>query len=309
MKHVKLGKSVVEVPVIGVGTNAVGGHNLYPDLDEKAGKDLVRFAIDNGMNFIDTAYAYGSGRSEELIGEVLKEYQREDVIIATKAAHLPDRSGHSNRPDFIKQSITDALDRLKIDYIDIFYLHFPDTETPKNEIVRLLQDYKEKGIIRAIGVSNFSLEQLKEANQEGYVDVVQDEYNLLARGNEKTLMAYCQEQEIAFIPFFPLASGLLTGKYQANVTFSADDLRSKQANFQGERYHAIVNKVNQLQPLADKYGVAITHIVLNWYLKRPDITALIPGAKTADQVADNLKAVTFELTDDEFKFIDQLFKD
>ncbi|WP_347340534.1 aldo/keto reductase [Vagococcus allomyrinae] len=307
MKTIKIGKSDVRASVIGLGTNAVGGHNLYPDLDEAEGKDLVRSALDSGISLIDTAFAYGRGRSEELVGQVLQEYPREQVVIATKASHLPEGTGHSNSLSFMEKALAASLKRLQTDYIDIFYIHFPDEITPKNQVVALLNDYKQQGIIRAIGVSNFSLAQLKEANQDGYVDVVQDEYNLIARQNEQTLMAYCQEQQLSYIPFFPLASGLLTGKYQADVVFPATDFRSRQANFQGERYRQTVAKVKELQPLADKYHVAITHVVLNWYLQRRDISAIIPGAKNARQVADNLQAISFKLTPQEVEFIDGLF--
>lgn len=302
----KIGKSTVEVPVIGIGTNAVGGHNIYPNLDEEAGKELVRYGLSQGLTFLDTAFAYGGGRSEELIGEVIGEFPREEVIIATKASH-DGLGGHRNDIPFIQQSIKDALKRLKTDYLDIFYLHYPDKGTPKKEIIHFLNEQKEAGLIRGIGVSNFSLEQLIEANAEGYVDVVQDEYNLLNRQHETGLMAYCLAENISFIPFVPLSSGLLTGKYETEVAFPDSDYRSKNPDFKGERFVKIQKQVSQLQPLAEKYQVEISHIVLQWYLIREDITALIPGAKTAAQVKDNYRAASFTLTAAEFTMIDELF--
>ncbi|WNV79704.1 aldo/keto reductase [Bacillus atrophaeus] len=309
MQKTRVGKSDLQVFPIGLGTNAVGGHNLYPDLNEEAGKELVREALRNGVNLLDTAYIYGVGRSEELIGEVLREYNREDVIIATKAAHRKEGDDFvfDNSPAFLKQSVEDALKRLQTDYIDLFYIHFPDDHTPKDEAVKALHELKKEGKIRAIGVSNFSLEQLKEANKDGFVDVLQGEYNLLNREAESTFFPYIMENNISFVPFFPLVSGLLAGKYTEDTTFPEGDLRREQENFQGDLFKENIKKVNQLAPIAEKHNVGIAHVVLAWYLARPEINILIPGAKRAEQLKDNMKTVNVELTKEDISFIDELF--
>ncbi|MEC0695994.1 aldo/keto reductase [Bacillus atrophaeus] len=309
MQKTRIGKSDLQVFPIGLGTNAVGGHNLYPDLNEEAGKELVREALRNGVNLLDTAYIYGVGRSEELIGEVLREYNREDVIIATKAAHRKEGDDFvfDNSPAFLKQSVEDALKRLQTDYIDLFYIHFPDDHTPKDEAVKALHELKKEGKIRAIGVSNFSLEQLKEANKDGFVDVLQGEYNLLNREAESTFFPYIMENNISFVPFFPLVSGLLAGKYTEDTTFPEGDLRREQENFQGDLFKENIKKVNQLAPIAEKHNVGIAHVVLAWYLARPEINILIPGAKRAEQLKDNMKTVNVELSKEDISFIDELF--
>ncbi|MCG8396147.1 aldo/keto reductase [Bacillus atrophaeus] len=309
MQKTRIGKSDLQVFPIGLGTNAVGGHNLYPDLNEETGKELIREALRNGVNLLDTAYIYGVGRSEELIGEVLREYNREDVIIATKAAHRKESDGFvfDNSPAFLKQSVEDALKRLQTDYIDLFYIHFPDDHTPKDEAVKALHELKKEGKIRAIGVSNFSLEQLKEANKDGYVDVLQGEYNLLNREAESTYFPYIMENNISFVPFFPLVSGLLAGKYTEDTTFPEGDLRREQENFQGDLFKENIKKVNQLAPIAEKHNAGIAHVVLAWYLARPEINILIPGAKRAEQLKDNMKTANVELTKEDISFIDELF--
>ncbi|PRS03971.1 oxidoreductase [Bacillus atrophaeus] len=309
MQKTRIGKSDLQVFPIGLGTNAVGGHNLYPDLNEEAGKELVREALRSGVNLLDTAYIYGVGRSEELIGEVLREYNREDVIIATKAAHRKEGDDFvfDNSPAFLKQSVEDALKRLQTDYIDLFYIHFPDDHTPKDEAVKALHELKKEGKIRAIGVSNFSLEQLKEANKDGFVDVLQGEYNLLNREAESTFFPYIMENNISFVPFFPLVSGLLAGKYTEDTTFPEGDLRREQENFQGDLFKENIKKVNQLAPIAEKHNVGIAHVVLAWYLARPEINILIPGAKRAEQLKDNMKTVNVELSKEDISFIDELF--
>ena len=194
---------------------------------------------------------------------------------------------------------------LALDYIDLFYLHYPVKKTNKRDAISYLHELKQAGKIKAIGVSNSSLDEIKEANQDGWLDVVQDEYNLLNRDAEQELFPYLQENNISFIPFFPLASGLLTGKYQESFVFPEDDLRSKQAQFQGESFKETVAKVNQLKPLAVKYNTNITNIVLSWYLMNDAISAIIPGAKQVGQVADNMNVVVLEQTD--FDMIDALF--
>lgn len=185
---ITLGRTNLQVLPLGLGANAVGGHNLFPGLNDETGKNIVRNALDHGINFIDTAYIYGPGRSEELIGEVLKERGgRDNVVIATKGAHkiTGDKVTIDNSPAFLRQSVEDSLKRLQTDYIDLYYIHFPDESTPKDEAVGELKKLKDEGKIRAIGVSNFSIEQLREANKDGHVDVLQSHYNLLHRDAEK----------------------------------------------------------------------------------------------------------------------------
>lgn len=306
-QFVNLGKSDVELFPIALGTNAVGGHNLYPNLDEEQGKDVVRQAINHGINLLDTAYIYGPERSEELVGEVVKEYPREQIKIATKGSHEFDENQEvhqNNQPEYLKQQVENSLKRLQTDYIDLYYIHFPDDNTPKDQAVAALQELKEQGKIKAIGVSNFTLDQLKEANKDGYVDVVQLEYNLLHRENEAVLQ-YCVDHLITFIPYFPLASGILAGKYDENTKFS--DHRTTRRDFIPGVFEENVRRVKALESLAAAHQTSIANIVLAFYLTRPAIDVIIPGAKRAEQVIENIKAADIVLSDDEIQYIDELF--
>ncbi|MRV98378.1 oxidoreductase [Staphylococcus aureus] len=306
-QFVNLGKSDVEVFPIALGTKAVGGHNLYPNLDEEQGKDVVRQAINHGINLLDTAYIYGPERSEELVGEVVKEYPREQIKIATKGSHEFDENQEvhqNNQPEYLKQQVENSLKRLQTDYIDLYYIHFPDDNTPKDQAVAALQELKEQGKIKAIGVSNFTLDQLKEANKDGYVDVVQLEYNLLHRENEAVLQ-YCVDHQITFIPYFPLASGILAGKYDENTKFS--DHRTTRRDFIPGVFEENVRRVKALESLAAAHQTSIANIVLAFYLTRPAIDVIIPGAKRAEQVIENIKAADIVLSDDEIQYIDELF--
>lgn len=307
---VKIGKSNVESTPLGLGTNAVGGNNLFPNLKDETGIQIVKTGLDSGITLLDTAFAYGMGHSEELIGQAIKGYDRSKFVIATKAAQ--DTSDGdvtiNNNPQFLKKSVDDALKRLQTDYIDIFYIHFPDDQTPKDEAVAALNEMKQEGKIKAIGVSNFSLDQIKEANKDGLVDVVEDQYSLLHRDAETEMFDYLRENNISFVPFFPLASGLLTGKYSEVVDFPENDIRHGNPDFTGERFEKIVEKVNNLKPLADKHGITTAQLVLAWYIKNPDVTVVIPGAKRPEQVESNAKALNVSLSDEEYAQIDNDFR-
>ncbi|GAA4718548.1 aldo/keto reductase [Brevibacillus fulvus] len=308
-KKTRLGKTDLYVNRIGLGTNAVGGHNIYPNLSEETGKEVVRTALDHGINFLDTAFIYGPERSEQLIGEVIKEKgNRDQVIIATKGAHkfVDGKVVFDNSPAFLKACVEDSLKRLQTDYIDLFYIHFPDENTPKDEAVGALKELKDQGKIRAIGVSNFSMEQLKEANKDGYVDVLQAEYNLLKREAEKELLPYTAEQQISFVPYFPLAAGLLAGKYTKETKFN--DGRAKNPLFQGEEFERNLAKVEQLREIAAAKQAEVAHVVLAWYLTRDSIDALIPGAKQPEQVVNNLKTLEVDLTPAEIEQISKIFQ-
>ncbi|MDH5105653.1 aldo/keto reductase [Lentilactobacillus diolivorans] len=310
-KNVRIGKSDVQTTPLGLGTNAVGGHNLFPNLNEKTGMQSVRTALDGGINLLDTAYAYGLGRSEELIGQVIKDYDRSKIKIATKGAQIV-KDGKvtiSNRPKDLEKFVKDSLQRLGTDYLDIFYIHFPDKETPKDEAIAVLNQLKQQGLIKAIGVSNFSLDQLKEANKNHQVDVVEDQYSLVHRDAEKELFPYLRQEHISFVPFFPLASGLLTGKYDGTpVQFPEGDLRQNDPNFSGTRFRAITDAVDNLQPIAENHDATIAQVVLAWYVKNPDVTVVIPGAKAPSQVESNLNALNIALSDEEYNMIDNAFK-
>ena len=312
MEKVRIGKSDVYTIKLGLGTNKVGGHNLFKNLNEKDGYDLVREALNQGINFLDTAYVYGIGRSEEIIGDVLQDYDRSKVIIATKAAQDKSQDmAMNNSADFIKKSVDEALLRLKTDYIDIFYLHFPDEKTPKDEAVETLDEIRKAGKIRAIGVSNFSLDQIKEANANGKVDIVEDQYSLVHRSAVKEELEYLQAQNISFVPYFPLASGLLTGKYGLDDwdKFKNTDGGQLLGDFSKEQYDKAVQGIEGIRKIADSHQATVTQTVLAWYMANPAISVVIPGARNVEQVKNNAAALHIELSPDEYQQIDQLFSD
>ncbi|MGG0051893.1 aldo/keto reductase [Bacillus atrophaeus] len=304
-----LGKTDLQVKRIGFGANAVGGHNLFPNLNDETGRDLVRTALDGGVNFIDTAFIYGLGRSEELIGEIVSERGgRDQLVIASKGAHKEVNGGIEldNSREFLRGEVEKSLKRLKTDYIDLYYVHFPDGKTPMAEVAGTLKELKDEGKIKAIGASNLDFKQLQEFNADGYLEVFQSEYSLIHRDAEKDLLPYCEEQGISFIPYFPLASGLLTGKFTKDSTF--DDIRKDNPQFQGETFIKNLEKVDKLKALAKDKQAETAHLALAWLLTRPAIDAIIPGAKRPDQLTNNLRTLDIQLTDDEAEYISGIFK-
>lgn len=302
LNQIKIGKSAVETTTLGLGTNKVGGHNLFEGLENQDGYEVVRTALDSNIKLLDTAYAYGYGRSEEIIGDVIKDYDRSNITIATKAAQDVNLDYKpNNNPEFLTQQIDHALKRLKTDYIDIFYIHFPDETTNKAEAIEALVKARDAGKIKAIGVSNFSLEQIKEANADDVIDVVEDHYSLVHRDAEKELIPYLNEHNITFVPYFPLASGILTGKYAK--TDSGKFNQYSQAEFD-----QIIDAVEKVRRIAESKDATVAQVVLAWYLKNPNLGVVIPGARKAEQVKSNVKATAIELSDQEYHQIDAWFK-
>lgn len=308
MERVTLPNRRLTMSKVGLGTNYIGGHNIYPNVDERVGKDIVRRYLLEGGNFIDTATFYGLGRSEELIGEVIQELGvRDEVVLATKGSFVVDKNYtyHDNSVSYILQLIDDSLTRLQTNYLDLFYIHFPDESTPKDQIVDALAQLKAKGTIRAIGVSNFFLNQLKEANKDNHIDVVSDRYHLLNRSLEGEYIDYLVSNKIGFIPYTPLASGLLTGKYALDSSLSQRQM--KNPLFSKENYKNNLLKIDVLKKIADDHQASVAQVSLAWLLTRDFVSAIIPGAKTIEQMLENNKSATLVLTRAQIQEIDLLF--
>jgi len=298
---VKIGKSEVVSGPLGLGTNKVGGHNLFDGLKDSDGEAVIKAALNDGITLLDTAFMYGLGKSEDIIGNVIQDFDRSKFVIASKAAQDPNNDlKPNNDPKFLTKSIDESLERLQTDYIDIFYIHFPDDKTPKAEAVDALAQAKKAGKIRAIGISNFNLDQIKEANQDNQVDVVENNYSLVHRDAESEIFPYLKAHQISFVPYFPLASGLLTGKYSRN---DAD----KFSRFSPSKFNQIMDSLDQIKTIAENHQATIAQTILAWYIANPDISVVIPGARLPEQVDSNAKALDVQLSSAEFDEINGLF--
>ncbi len=309
LRYSTLKKTELKISQIGLGTNAVGGHNLFQNLNEEDGKDLVRTALNNGVNFIDTADIYGPGRSEELVGEVLKEFKRDDIIVATKGAQRWSSDGSiktNNRPEYLREAFEKSLQRLQLDNIDLYYIHFPDSETPFAESVGELTRLKEEGKIRAIGISNVSLEQLKEANVHGDISALQSPYHMLERSAEAGLLPYCVENQISFIPYGPLAFGLLGGGFNKDSKLEPQDWRHSIPLFQGEQFQQTLQTVDKLKEIAKQKNTSLPNLALAWLLAQDGVDAVIPGGKRKERILENIQASEIILSKEELKSIENI---
>ncbi|WP_144653510.1 aldo/keto reductase [Bacillus cereus] len=311
MKYTKLQKAGLNISRLGLGTNAVGGHNLYANVNEEEGKQLVEEAIQQGITFFDTADSYDFGRSEELVGEVLKG-KRHEFILATKGGIQPLLNGETyinNEPSYLRNAVENSLRRLQTDYVDLYYLHFTNPKTSYIDSIGELTRLKEEGKIRSIGISNVNIEQLKEANQHGHIDVVQSPYNMLERTAEEELLPYCIEAGISFIPYGPLAFGILGGKYTEDFKLNEVDWRQNVNLFEENTYKSNFKKVNKLKGLAKENDIEVSHLALAWLLNKEGIDTVIPGGKRAEQVRGSVKVVDVALNERVMKEIQSILED
>jgi aryl-alcohol dehydrogenase-like predicted oxidoreductase len=304
MKKIKFGKSDLEVPEIGLGTLTFG-HPTKGIQDFEEIKKLLNYALDNGMNFLDTAEEYAGGLCEKYIGKILKERgDREDVIIETKAA--PPHIGYKE----LKKASDQSLERLQTDYIDIFLLHWPWCYYPADESAKALEELVEEGKVRYVGVSNYHNPLVEELqNYLENIDIITNQlnYSLVSRSIEREILPYSRKKGILITAWSPLESGFLTGKYNENSKFEEKDFRNNLTLFQTKENYVMVKPLFELMEiLAEKYEASMSQIALNWILKNEIIP--IPGAKNAEQVKSNIEAAEFRITDKEYNELSDLTK-
>ena len=311
MEYRKLGSSGLQVSVVGLGTHNFGGR-----IDEAQSVAVVRQALDEGINFIDTANIYGRGVSEERIGVALKGV-REEVLIATKVSGAmgdgPNSKGNSRH--HIMEQVDASLRRLQTDYIDLYQMHFADPSTPIEETLRALDDLVHQGKVRYIGCSNFSAWQTCEAiwtsrslNLIPFVSV-QPEYSLLSRGVEKELIPFCKEYNLGVLPYFPLASGFLTGKYRRGEpvpdgTRLASNSRAQERTLTDANFEML----ERLENFAEERGHPMVELAIAWLLGNPAVSSVIAGATKTDQVIANAKASGWQLVESDMEEVASILK-
>ncbi|MHC4268169.1 MAG: aldo/keto reductase [Planctomycetota bacterium] len=310
MKYRQLGNSDLSVSIIGYGAWGIGGEPFWETEGEENSIRSIEKAIDVGINFIDTAPVYGFGYSEELLGKAL-ESKRKDVIIATKCGlRWKKKDLKSIEKIATKESILEevelSLKRLRIDYIDLYQVHWPDESTPIEETMEALLDIQKTGKIRYIGVSNYSVDQMKESLKYGQVISLQSMYSLLERAIEKEELPFCIENNIGAICYSPLASGVLTGKYDENTKF--EDWRGQNiiGHFTGDVFLSHIRKVKEISKIARKLGKTTAQLAVNWLLHQRGVTTAIVGVKNPDQVEQNIGAIGWDIPVDELEQISDI---
>ncbi len=308
VEYVTLGRTELKVSRICFGTWQLSGTYWQADVEEVV--EALHWAIDNGINFIDTADAYGDGRAEEILGDALKNVPRDKFIIATKVYHHWLAEPGSKRVgdlsyDYIIKECEASLKRLQLDYIDLYQAHTYDHLTALEETTRAFEKLKRDGKIRYFGCSNFTVEQLRAACTLGSWDTIQPRYNLMDKKIEADILPFCQVNNIGVLVYTPLYYGLLTGKFKGDEQF--DDLRQNNPEFQGEKFKENVEKVNKLKPIAEKYGKTIPQVSLRVLLEHPAVHCTIVGIKNQKQIAESAGAMGWNLSREDYYDIRRIF--
>ncbi len=301
MKTRQIGTSGIDASVIGLGTWVMGGWR-WGGSNEKESIEAIHATIDQGVSLIDTAPAYGFGLAEEILGRAIKDC-REKVVLSTKCGlvwhikqgnHFFSSEGHDVHrylgKDAIIYDLEKSLSRLQTDYIDHYITHWQDPTTPIEETMEALVRLKEQGKIRSIGISNASVEDLKEYQAHGVVDAIQEKYNMLDRGLESTLIPLCRATHVSVLSYASLATGLLTGTMDPDREFQGDDQRIGNPRFSPENRKKILAFFEKLAPIAEKYQLSPAQLVIAWTIAQPGITFALCGARTARQAMENARA-------------------
>lgn len=300
----------LEVSIVGVGCNNFGGR-----IDESRTREVIDAAIDDGINFFDTADMYADGDSEELLGKFLGS-RRRDVIIATKFGNKMPGQGAGARPEYIHKAIEASLRRLRTDYIDLYQQHVPDPDVPIEDTLATLDGLVKSGKVREIGCSNFSAEQIREAQAAArrkrdaarFVSV-QNEYSLLHREPEGGVLQECEREGLGFLPFFPLMSGLLTGKYRKGQTLPENTRVAKYERYRKLLTDENLDRIEGLIHYAESHGHTILELAISWLLAHRSVASVIAGASSATQVHANARAANWELTPQNLDEIDAVLSE
>ncbi|MBI2855870.1 MAG: aldo/keto reductase [Chloroflexi bacterium] len=309
MEYRQLGSSGLQVSAVGLGTNNFGGR-----IDEERTAAVLHQSIDQGINFIDTANIYGGTRSEAFIGNILKE-NRHQVLIGTKVSGSMGKGPNSrgNSRYHIMREVEASLHRLQTDYIDLYQIHFPDPNTPIEETLRVLDDLVHQGKVRYFGCSNFAAWQVCEAvwtsralGINSFVSV-QPEYNMLNRGVERELVPFCRAYKVGIIPYLPLASGFLTGKYrQGEAPPEGTRLAGNQRFQQRLLTEANFGLLSKLEDFAQERDHTMVELAIAWLLGNSSVSSVIAGATRPEQVVANAKAADWHLTPEDMEEVNQI---
>ncbi|WP_031469374.1 aldo/keto reductase [Sciscionella sediminilitoris] len=311
MRTTRLGRSELNVSRIAFGTWQIGGD--WGSFEIETVKQAIRYAREAGINFFDTAQAYGFGASEQLLGEALREElrgNRDELVIATKGGILPgaERSRLATRAN-LRDGVEQSLRALGVEHIDLYQVHWPDPDTPAEETAGALQELVDEGKIRHAGVSNYDAEQLAAFDAVRPVETLQPPYHLLRREIEGSALPYTREHDIGVLVYSPLGSGLLTGSWTAETSFAEDDWRAKASAFTGDALRRNLDVVERLKEFGAARGLSVAQVALAWALAKDGVHVAIVGSRRKESIADSAAAAEIELSAADIAEIERIAAD
>jgi aryl-alcohol dehydrogenase-like predicted oxidoreductase len=310
MKAIALGATELRVSRIAFGTWQLGGD--WGTFDEDTAIAAIRHARDLGINFFDTAQAYGFGASERMLGKALRKEittDRDSVVIATKGGVLPGGRGRDASAAYLRQGVEESLRALDVETIDLYQVHWPDVNVSAAETAGALQELVDAGKIRYVGVSNYDAEQMAEFAAIRPVDTLQPPYHLFRRGIEAETLPYTIEHNIGVLAYSPLASGLLTGRFDENTTFEVSDWRGKATAFTGDALKRNLVVVRNLEEFAKAREISVSQLAIAWVLAQPGVHVAIVGARSSANIAASAAAADIELTNEDLAEIEAIVAD
>jgi aryl-alcohol dehydrogenase-like predicted oxidoreductase len=296
MEYVYISGTNLKVSRVALGTWSIGG-TAWGGTDQSVAIRTIEEALDRGINLIDTAPIYGFGRAEETIAKALRSHPRDQVVIATKCGlDWSDGVTRNSTRERVVEQLDASLRRLNTDYIDIYQYHWPDTAVPWEEQASLMDELRRTGKIRAIGVSNYSAEQMDAFRKTSPIHTVQPPYNVFERQAEGDVLPYAREHNITVLAYSPLCRGLLTGRMTKSTTFGADDVRSDDPKFQPPRFAQYVAAVDELSDYArERFGRSITALAVRWVLEQGNNIIALWGARKPEQLVGIDSAIGWRL--------------
>lgn len=305
MQTRKLGS--LQVSAIGLG--CMGMSDFYGSSNEQQAIDTVHYALDHGVNFLDTADMYGPFTNEKLVGKAIKG-RRDEVILATKFGNerSPDGTflGVNGKPEYVKKACDASLQRLGVDHIDLYYQHRVDTTVPIEDTIQAMADLVTAGKVRYLGMSEAAAATIRRATAVHPITALQTEYSLWTRDPEDEILETVRELGIGFVAYSPLGRGFLTARWKTPEDIPENDWRRKQPRFQGDNFYDNLKIVEKIDELAKEKGVKPGQLALAWVLAQGDDIVPIPGTKHVEYLKENIAAVDIELTDEDLQRLDEV---
>jgi aryl-alcohol dehydrogenase-like predicted oxidoreductase len=297
-----------DLTVSTIGLGCMGMSDFYGSSTEQQAIDVIHYALDHGINFLDTADMYGPFTNEKLVGKALKG-RRDKVILATKFGNQrsPDGKflGVNGKPEYVKKACEDSLKRLGVDHIDLYYQHRVDTDTPIEETIQAMAELVKEGKVRYLGMSEAAADTIRRASKVHKITALQTEYSLWTRDPEDEILKTIRELGIGFVAYSPLGRGFLTGRWKSPEDLPADDWRRNQPRFQGDNFYKNLELVEKVKELAEEKDVKPGQLALAWVLAQGDDIVPIPGTKHINYLKENIAAAGIELSENDLKRLDE----